>query len=363
MNPTISSFARRASALAAVALTLFVSGVSYQVAAQGRELSLADILIALRSKKAVIEEKNKILVDAVKERGITFALTPEIEKELGSTGARVELIAAIRDRATKPKTESGEQVKTEIQPPVVKSPPPPDFAFYRSRATQELTANNLDAAMADLDKALELRPGDAGSYVDKGTIFTRKENYEAAIEQYSKAIELNPNYALAFYNRGTVKEKLGKTQDALDDYQRSADLDPTNELAKSTVARVKLAIAEAEADANAKAAAKAAEEARLAEAARRPQMVNAGSLNAYAIKLVMPIYTANEKRMGIQGKVTVSIKLDEEGKVVSAKAVDGPKPLWNAAETAIKQTKFKPVLFAGKPIAATGFITFNFTLN
>lgn len=363
MNSTMSLFARKTFSLAAVALTLFVSGVSYQVAAQGRELSLADILIALRSKKAVIEEKNKILVDAVKERGITFALTPEIEKELGSTGARGELIAAIRDRAPKPKADSGEPVKTEIQPPVIKSPPPPDFAFYRSRATQELTANNLDAAMADLDKALELKPGDAGSYVDKGTIFARKENYQAAIEQYSKAIELNPNYALAFFNRGTVNEKLGKTQDALGDYLRSADLDPTNELAKSTVARMKLAIAEAEAAANAKAAEKAADEARLAEAAKRPQMINAGSLNPYAIKLVMPAYSANDRRMGIHGKVTVSIKLDEVGKVVSAKAVDGPKQLWNAAETAIKQTKFKPVLLDGKPIAASGTITFNFTLN
>lgn len=363
MKSTISLFARRAFAMAAVALTLFASGISYQVAAQGRELSLADILIALRSKKAVIEEKNKILVDAVKERGITFALTPEIEKELGSTGARVELIAAIRDRAQKPKPETGEQVKTEIQPPVVRSPPPPDFAFYRSRATQELAANNLDAAMSDLDKALELKPGDAGSYLDKGTIFTRKENYEAALEQYSKAIELNPNYALALYNRGIVKEKVGKTQEALADYQRSADLDPTNELARSTVSRLKLAIAEAEAAANAKAAEKAAEEARLAEAAKRPQMINVGSLNGYAIKLAMPAYSANDKRMGIYGKVTVSIKLDEEGKVISAKAVDGPKQLWNAAEAAIKQTKFRSVLFEGKPIAATGAITFNFTLK
>ena len=363
MNTTVSLIARKMFALAAVAFIIFVSGVLYHVAAQGRELSLADILIALRSKKAVIEEKNKILVGAVKERGITFTLTPEIEKELGNTGARIELIAAIRDRAPKPKTESGEPVQTEVQSPVVKSPPPPDFAFYRSRATQEMTANNLDAAMSDLDKAIELKPGDAGSYVDKGIIFTRRENYGAAIEQYSKAIELNPNYALAFYNRGTVKEKLGKTEEALADYQKSSDLDPTNELAKSTITRLKLVLAEAEAAANARAAEKAAEDARLAEAAKRPLVINAGALNPYAIKLVMPLYTANDKRMGIQGKVTVSIKLDEVGKVVSAKAMDGPKQLWNAAETAIKQTKFKPVMLDGKPIAATGSITFNFTLN
>jgi TonB family protein len=363
MNTRISTIARKVFAFFAVALILFISGASYHVAAQGRELSLADILIALRSKKAVIEEKNKILVDAVKERGITFSLTPEIEKELGNTGARVELIAAIRDKAPKPIVGTGTPVKTEVQPPVVKAPPPPDFAFYRSRATQEMSANNLDAAMADLDKAIELKPGDAGSYVDKGIILTRKEKFEDAVEQYSKAIELNPNYALAFYSRGTVREKLGNTEEALADYQKSSELDPANELAKSTVSRIKLALADAEAAAKAKAADKVAEDARLAEAAKRPLMINAGALNAYAIKLAMPVYTANDKRMRIHGKVTVSIKLDEEANVVSAKAVDGPKQLWNAAETAIRQTKFKSVLFEGKPIAATGSITFNFSLN
>lgn len=363
MITTTSSIARRTVAFAGIAFTLFVSGVSYRVGAQGRELSLADILIALRSKKAVIEEKNKILVDAVKERGITFTLTPEIEKELGSTGARVELIAAIRERAPKSKTESGQPVKTEVQPPVAKTPPPPDFAFYRSRATQEMVANNLDAALADLESAIELKPGDAGSYLDKGIIFARKEQFEDAVGQYSKAIELNPNYALAYFNRGSAKEKLGKQDEALADYQKSSELDPANELAKSTVARLKTAQAEAEAAAKAKAAEKAAEDAQRTEAAKRPQMINTGALNAYAIKLVMPVYTANEKRMGLNGRVTVTIKLDEEGNVVSAKAVDGPKQLWNSAENAIRQSKFKPVMYDGKPIAATGSIVFNFTLR
>lgn len=355
MNTSTSLIARKATAIFAVAMILFVSGIVSNVAAQGRELSLADILIALRSKKAVIEEKNKILVDAVKERGITFTLTPEIEKELGSTGARVELIAAIRDKTPKPKVEAGEPVKTEVAPPVVKLPPPPDFAFYRARAAQELNANNLDAAMNDLDKAIELKPGDAGSYVDKGIIFTKKEKYESAVEQYSKAIELNANYALAFFNRGMMKEKLGKADEALADFQKATELDSNDELAKAAVSRIKTAQAEA--------AAKAAEAARLAEAAKRPQMINVGALNSYAIKLAMPVYSANEKRMGIHGKVTVSIKLDEEGKVVSAKAIDGPKQLWNSAENAVKLTKFKPVMYEGKPITASGSITFNFSLN
>src|SRR5215204_358231 len=66
--------------------------------AQGNQLSLADILIALRSKKAPLTDRNKILSDAVVNRGTTFTLTPEIEKELSVTGASPQLIDSIRNR-------------------------------------------------------------------------------------------------------------------------------------------------------------------------------------------------------------------------------------------------------------------------
>src|SRR3954467_64992 len=87
-----------------LAVILLLIGVAY-VPAQtqpGRELSLADVLIALRSKKADISEKNKLIADAIKQRGITFSLTPEIEKELDGTGAATDLIAAIRQKMPSP---------------------------------------------------------------------------------------------------------------------------------------------------------------------------------------------------------------------------------------------------------------------
>src|SRR5690348_816466 len=64
-------------------------------AGQAVQLSLADILIALRSKKVTMPERNKILTEAVLQRGITFSLTPEIEKELEATGADKDLIDSI----------------------------------------------------------------------------------------------------------------------------------------------------------------------------------------------------------------------------------------------------------------------------
>src|ERR1700755_1932496 len=85
--------------LIVLAVLTLLAVATFPVPAQApSQLSLADILIALRSKKADIGEKNKILADAVKQRGITFSLTPEIEKELDGTGAANDLIAAIREK-------------------------------------------------------------------------------------------------------------------------------------------------------------------------------------------------------------------------------------------------------------------------
>src|SRR5438445_13006491 len=79
------------------ALVLSISTIA--AFAQGVQLDLADILIALRSKKLTLPERNKILTDAVATRGTTFALTPEIEKELSVTGADKDLVDAIRKRS------------------------------------------------------------------------------------------------------------------------------------------------------------------------------------------------------------------------------------------------------------------------
>ena len=83
--------------------------LSVAVFAQGSQLTLADILIGLRSKKATLPERNQILTDAVLTRGTTFAITPEIEKELSTTGADKALIAAIRMKSQPVKIASVNQ--------------------------------------------------------------------------------------------------------------------------------------------------------------------------------------------------------------------------------------------------------------
>src|SRR5688572_26936019 len=132
------------------------------------QLSLADILVGLRSKKVTLVERNKLLTNAVIERGITFALTPEIEKELVAAGASSELIEAIRRKSPVIKavsTPSPTPVPTPVATPPptptptpIPTPKPPDFTFYQKRADESAGEGKHDLALADYNKAIELNP-------------------------------------------------------------------------------------------------------------------------------------------------------------------------------------------------------------
>lgn len=363
-NFLLSRFANEFSAFVLALIVLTLIAGSQTAFGQTRALSLADILIALRSKKALPDEKNKILADAVKERGITFTLTSEIEKELDSTGAQTPLIAAIREKNPPKPVVSAVQPVIKAPEPVAKPvPPPPDFAFYRTRATEALKANDFDTAMADLNKAAELKPTAASVYADRGLINMRKEQYDASVEQFNKAVELDPSDSLSFFYIGTIKERQGRTDEAITAFERSAALNPNDELSKNAAARLTKVRSDALAATEAAAAAKAApvETKPVAEPTKAPAVVTLGALNAYAINLAKPAYPSYERRFGGDVTVVAQVTLDVEGKITSIKQLEGPKSMWIATETAIKNSTFKPVVMAdGKPTAAIGTLTYRF---
>lgn len=83
-------------AIFALISAAFSFGVSLNTVEAQDRLSLADILTGLKSRKTTLAQRNKLLTDAVNDRGVTFVLTAEIERELRATGANNILIAAIR---------------------------------------------------------------------------------------------------------------------------------------------------------------------------------------------------------------------------------------------------------------------------
>jgi TonB family protein len=330
--------------------------------AQQAQLSLADILIGLRSKKVTLAERNTLLTDAVKARGITFSLTPEIEKELTGTGASAEFIEAIRQKSPKIITASTPQPTpspTPIPMPIpTPTPPAPDFAFYQKRAGAHLFNKEYDLAIAEYNKAVELNSEDPSIYLNRGFAFLNRKNYDLAVADYDKAIELSPKESMIYFNRGDLHEKMGNPQKAIVDYQKAFELDATNEPAKTNLQRL-----QAE---QAKTAPKTPNNEVSSTSAAKPpaqQIVNVGALNSLAVRLAMPVYTANDRLRNIQGLVTVQVTIDEQGKVISAKATVGHQSLRLKSEEAARNSKFKPIIVGNRAVKVSGFINYNFKAN
>lgn len=331
---------------------------------QQAQLGLADILIGLRSKKVTLAERNRLLTDAVKERGITFALTPEIEKELQITGASVELIEAIRQKSPVIKVVSTPLPKpspTPIATPVptpiatpIPTPTPPDFTFYQKRADGNASEGKYDLAVGDYNKAIELNPQAVSLYLSRGRAFYGKKDYALAIADYDKAIELNPKESTVYFIRGDSYEKMGDVQKAVIDYQKAVELDANNESAKNNLKRLQDEQAKLPPTPQIKVMTSAS------EASNPPSTVNIGALNNLAVKLATPLYPPFAQKSNIQGMVTVQITLDAEGNVTSAKASDGPPLLRSSSEDAARRSKFNPARVGNQAVKATGFIIYNF---
>jgi TonB family protein len=87
----------------------------------------------------------------------------------------------------------------------------------------------------------------------------------------------------------------------------------------------------------------------------------AGLLNAFATKKVVPKYPPMAKQMGTVGIVRVHV-IVEGGKVIAVSRSEGPTLLRQAAEDAARQWSFQSISIEGRPTRLSGYIDFNFSL-
>ncbi|CAN5667947.1 hypothetical protein BH20ACI4_BH20ACI4_15260 [soil metagenome] len=343
------------------AVTILTLAASFALAQSPRQLSLADILIGLKSSKATMPEKNKILSDAIVERGITFALTGEIENELFKTGADKLLLAAIRQKSPVVKTET----VAEVTPPQPKPSPAavmPDFSFYQKRADENIGKGEYDLAIVDYNKALELNPKSVPAYFNRGRAFYFKREFASAVDSYSKVVELTPKDSVAFYNRGVSYEKMGDNLKAMEDYRKAVELDENNEPAMENLKKLKDAeSAKAKTPPQQPEPKQAETTSATTPTNAAPTVFKYGRIDvSNAERMVTPVYPPIARNMNAEGQVVVEVEIDEEGNVTSAKAVSGHALLRNSAEDAAKKSKLKPAMIGGKAVKATGQIIYSF---
>lgn len=94
---------------------------------------------------------------------------------------------------------------------------------------------------------------------------------------------------------------------------------------------------------------------------KKPAQVTLGVINGRASNLPIPPYPAPARAAGASGAVNVQVTIDEQGSVISAKAVSGHPLLRQAAENAARKARFTPTLLSNIPVKVNGLIVYNFT--
>ena len=103
---------------------------------------------------------------------------------------------------------------------------PKDAAIYNNRGLAKQAKGDLDAAIVDFNRAIQLNPKDAIAYSNRGNTKRDKGDLDGAILDYNRGIRLDRKYAYAYYDRGLAKKQKSDLDGAIVDYNRVIELDP-----------------------------------------------------------------------------------------------------------------------------------------
>ena len=87
-----------------------------------------------------------------------------------------------------------------------------------------IVGQDLDGALADCERALQMRPDAANTLNTRGFVLFRQGHYQDAIANYNDSILRDPNVASSYYVRGLARKANG--EDAGDDLAKALSLEP-----------------------------------------------------------------------------------------------------------------------------------------
>jgi tetratricopeptide (TPR) repeat protein len=87
--------------------------------------------------------------------------------------------------------------------------PAKNFLSQKAPQSNKSPQKNIDQSLKEkaiqvFTESIGLDPSNASTYLNRGMAYERINNMQQAIADYSKAIELAPDYAKAYYARGTL---------------------------------------------------------------------------------------------------------------------------------------------------------------
>jgi len=91
-----------------------------------------------------------------------------------------------------------------------------------------LQKKRVDEAIAQFQKALEIRPAYSNAHDNLGLAYTRKGQNREAIAEFQKASEIDPNNQMAHDNLGNAFAKNGQMDEAMAEFQKALAIKPND---------------------------------------------------------------------------------------------------------------------------------------
>jgi tetratricopeptide (TPR) repeat protein len=108
--------------------------------------------------------------------------------------------------------------------------------LFNLRAWRAERSGRYDAALADLQRARGLAPGDIPTLNALGLCLANLQRPGEALEAFDAAIAIDPAFAPAHFNRGWVSEELGELDRARSSFEAAARLNPRDPAPQSRLA-------------------------------------------------------------------------------------------------------------------------------
>jgi tetratricopeptide (TPR) repeat protein len=108
--------------------------------------------------------------------------------------------------------EAGKYAQAMADVAVIFEISPDKASSYNQRCwIRAIAGQELDLALADCNKALELHPNDAATLDSRGLVNYKAGHLQDALADYGAAVSKDSSFADALYMRGIVERKLGDT--------------------------------------------------------------------------------------------------------------------------------------------------------
>jgi protein O-mannosyl-transferase len=103
---------------------------------------------------------------------------------------------------------------------------PDSWVAHNNHGNALLHKAQLDDAVAQFQKALEINPNYAHAHYNLGNAFIQKRQLDDAVAQYQKAVEINPDYPEAQSNLGLALVQKGQLDEAIARFQKAVEIRP-----------------------------------------------------------------------------------------------------------------------------------------